>query len=183
MSLFDAIIIIVLVLFLARGIWTGFVRQVASIAALIIGFVVAGRFYGESAIFVTPFIRNQQLGFLIAYLVLFLLSFAAVISLGLVLKKVVSLALLGWFDKFLGGLMGAAKGYLLCCLLVMVLGLFLSGANPFFRNSVLYPYLENSSRLMLAVIRDKGVRDKLLPHQPAISPFLHSSVEGGKARR
>ncbi|OKY75719.1 MAG: hypothetical protein BM485_08385 [Desulfobulbaceae bacterium DB1] len=180
MSLLDAIVIILLVIFLARGIWTGLVRQIASIAALIIGFVIAGRYYGESAGFVTPFISNQQAGFFVAYLLLFAASFGAVILLGLFLKQVINLSLLGWFDKLLGGVLGLAKAVLLSCLLIMGLALFISGANPFFRNSLCYPYLENSSRMLLALIKDQDLRNNLMPRRPAISTFLQTPVKLGK---
>ncbi|MFH1215894.1 MAG: CvpA family protein [Pseudomonadota bacterium] len=180
MSLLDALIIVLLVIFLTRGIWTGLVRQIASIAALIIGFVIAGRYYGESASFVTPFISNQQAGFFVAYLLLFAASFGAVILLGFFLKQVITLSLLGWFDKFLGGVLGLAKAYLLSCLLIMGLALFISGANPFFSKSYFYPYLEKSSRILLALIKDQELRNNLLPRQPAISTFLETPVKVGK---
>jgi membrane protein required for colicin V production len=180
MTLLDAGTIIIVMLFLARGIWTGFVRQIASIAALIIGFVVAGRYYGESAYLVIPFIADKETGFFIAYIVLFVLSFFTVILLGLLLKKVMVLSLLGWFDRFLGGLLGLAKGAFVVCLLFMGLTLVVSDASPLLRQSCLYPYLESGSRLMLSVIRNPELRDALLPRKPAISSFVDSTVDLGK---
>ncbi len=180
MSTLDAIIIIVLALFLARGIWTGFIKQVASIAALIIGFVIAGRFYGESSRLVIPFIDNQQAGFFIAYTLLFLVSFATVILLGILLKKVATLSLLGWFDRLLGGILGLIKGIFISCLLFMVLAIFISGGSPFFTKSFLYPYLEPASELLVAIIKDQDLRKDLIPQKPAISNFLSDTIELGK---
>ena len=180
MTLLDVGTIIIIVLFLGRGIWTGFVRQIASIAALIIGFVVAGRFYGESAYLVVPFINNRQAGFFIAYVLLFAISFFAVIMLGLVLKKVMALSLLGWFDRLLGGMLGLAKGLFVACLLFMGLALVVSDTSPLFRQSCFSPYLENGSRLLLSVIRDRELRDALLPSKPAISTLVDSTVDFGK---
>ena len=180
MSTLDALIIIVLALFLARGIWIGFIKQVASIAALIIGFVVAGRFYGESSRLVIPFIENQQAGFFITYTVLFLLSFGAVLLVGILLKKVVTLSLLGWFDRLLGGILGLGKGIFISCLLFMVLAIFISGGNPFFTKSFFYPYLESVSQQLTAIVKDKNIRKGLIPQKPAISNLLSDTVELGK---
>lgn len=180
MSPLDAITVIILSLFLVRGIWTGFIKQVASIAALIIGFVVAGRFYGESSRLVIPFIDNQQAGFFIAYILLFLVSFAAVIFLGVLLKKVVTLSLLGWFDGLLGGMVGLIKGVFISCLLFMILASFISGGSPFFTKSFFYPYLESTSKLLVATIKDQDLRKGLIPQKPAISNFLSETIELGK---
>ncbi|MBU0909795.1 MAG: CvpA family protein [Proteobacteria bacterium] len=180
MSILDAVIIITIVIFLTRGIWIGFVRQLASIAALIIGFVVAGRFYGESADFVLPFINNQQAGFFIAYIFLFVVTFAAVILLGFIFRQIMSLSLLGWFDKLLGGLLGLTKAMFVSCLIFMGLALFISGSSPIFRQSFFYPYLESGSKIILSIVKDKDLRGKLLPQQPAISTFMDNTVEFGK---
>ncbi|MEW6518895.1 MAG: CvpA family protein [Thermodesulfobacteriota bacterium] len=180
MSILDVVIIITIVIFLARGIWIGFIRQLASIAALIIGFVVAGRFYGESAHFVLPFITNQQAGFFIAYIFLFVVTFGAVILLGNIFKQIMSISLLGWFDRLLGGLLGLAKATFVSCLLFMGLALFISGASPIFRQSFFYPYLESGSTIILSIVKDKELRAKLLPQQPAISTFMDNTIEFGK---
>lgn len=180
MSTLDAIIIIILALFLSRGIWTGFIKQVASIAALLIGFVVAGRFYGESSRLVIPFIDNQQAGFFIAYTLLFLLAFAAVILAGILLKKVVTLSLLGWFDRLLGGILGLIKGIFISCLFFMVLAIFISGGSPFFTKSFFYPYLDSTSQQLIAIVKDQDLRKGLIPQKPAISGLLTDTVELGK---
>jgi membrane protein required for colicin V production len=179
-SILDAIIVIVVLLFLSRGIWVGFIKQIASIAALLIGFIVSGRYYGESANLIIPFIDNKQVGFFITYVFLFSLSFFSVIVLGILLKKVITISLLGWFDRFLGGFLGLAKGVFVSCLILMGLSLFISGASPIFRQSYVYPYLENSSRFVLSVIKDKNLRESLLPQNPAISTFLNDTIELGQ---
>ncbi|MCB2181626.1 MAG: CvpA family protein [Desulfobulbaceae bacterium] len=180
MSILDIIILIVIALFLARGLWAGFVKQIAGLAALIIGFVVAGRFYGQSSSLDIPFIQNPQVGFFASYILIFLVTFFSVICLGMLLKKVVQLSLLGWFDRLLGGILGLAKGSFVSCLLFMGLALFISAANPFFNKSFFYPYLEKSSAFIISVVKDENLRKGLLPQKPAISSFLPQTVKLGK---
>jgi membrane protein required for colicin V production len=181
MSTLDGIVIIILMVFLIRGIWVGFIRQIASILSLALGFIVAGRHYGDYAHLVSPYISNQQVGFFVTYLVIFLLVFGAVILGGLLLKKVMSISMLGWFDKTLGAFLGAGTGVCLCCLVFMGVGIFISGASPFFTRSVFFPYLDQASQFMLKIVKDSELRSNLLPQQPAISEFFSNTVKPGKA--
>lgn len=179
-SSLDIVVLIILLLLMARGIWIGFIRQLASILALILAFVAAGRFYGESASLVTPYVNNSQAGFLIAYLVVFLVVFFGVHLLGIVLKKVISISMLGWFDRTLGGVFGLAKGVFITTLLFMVVAAFLPNANELFKKSLLAPYLEQSSQFILTVVKDKKIRTDFLPKEPAISTFLSNSIHFGE---
>ncbi len=180
MSPLDAVVLIILAAFIIRGIWVGFIRQVASLVALVLGFLVAGHYYGESLPFLTSFIHNKQLGFLVTYALIFCLVFIITIFIGLGCKKVAQLILLDWFDKTMGGILGATKGFFLACITFMVLAIFISGSSPIFTKSILYPYLQKTSSLLLAVVKDDDVRDKMLPQKPAISNLLSHSVELSK---
>lgn len=180
MSTLDALIIGIFVLFLIRGVWIGFVRQVASILALVFGFIVAGRYYGESAHFLTPYISNKQVGFFIAYLVIFLVVFGGIVLCGMILKKVMHIPLLGWFDRIMGAVFGMAKGLAVSCLFFMGLGIFLSAGSPFFAESYAYPYLERGSSILLTLVKNDNLRSELLPKRPAIPSFFLNTLELGK---
>ncbi|MDR9501670.1 MAG: CvpA family protein [Desulfurivibrionaceae bacterium] len=180
MSPLDAIVLILLAVFIIRGIWVGFIRQVASLLALVAGFLVAGHYYGESNQIITPFIRNEQVGFLVSYAVIFCLVFILTIFIGLAVRKVAQLILLDWFDKSLGGILGAAKGFFLACIAFMILATFISGSSSIFTRSLLYPYLQKSSFLLLSAVKNDHIRDRMLPRQPAISNLLSHTIETGQ---
>lgn len=181
MSTLDGLVAIILLVFIIRGIWVGFIRQIASILSLVLGFIVAGRYYGEYAHFISPYIHNKQVGFLVSYLVIFIVVFGGVIVSGLVVKKVMSISLLGWFDKVIGALFGVGKGVCVCCLVFMGAATFISGASPFFTRSIFYPYLDDASQVLLRIVKEKDLRTDLLPQQPAISEFFSNTVKPGKA--
>lgn len=180
MSLLDAIAFLLLVGFVIRGVWVGFIRQIASLSALILAFLVAGHFYGTSAHMVTPFIRNEQVGFLVAYAVIFCLVFIATIGIGVGCKKVANLIIHEWFDKTLGGVLGAIKGVFLATLAFMAMAIFISGSSPVFTKSILYPYLQKTSTILLSAIENKNIRSKMTPRKPAISNLLSDTIEFGK---
>jgi len=181
MSTLDGIVLIILMVFFIRGVWVGFIRQIASILSLVLGFIVAGRYYGEYAHIVKPYINNQQVGFFVTYLVIFLLVFGAVILGGFLLKQVMSVSMLGWFDKTLGALLGVGTGICICCLVFMGIGIFISGSSPFFTRSVFYPHLDKASLFIVQIVKDAELRSELLPQQQAISEFFSSTVKVGKA--
>ena len=180
MSTLDALIIWIIVVFLIRGIWVGFIRQMASILALVFGFIVAGRYYGESAHLLTPYISNKQVGFFIAYLLIFLIVFGGTVVCGMILKKVMHVSLLGWFDRIIGAFFGMAKGLALSCLFFMGLGIFISAGSPFFADSFAYPYLERGSSIILTLVKNDNLRTELMPRRPAIPAFITNTLELGK---
>jgi membrane protein required for colicin V production len=126
--------------FLARGLWTGFIRQLTFIAALLLGFLAAGRFHGQSVHLLESIIANRQLNFLITYVLLFVIVYLLVMLLGKGLKKVMSITFLGWFDRLLGGLFGILKAVFITSLIFMVVNAFLSGTNNGLKNSLSYPF-------------------------------------------
>lgn len=180
MSPLDAIAFLLIVGFIIRGVWVGFIRQVASLSALLLAFLVAGHYYGTSSHLVTPFIRNEQLGFLVAYAVIFGLVFILTIFIGLGCKKVANLIIHEWFDKTLGGFLGAIKGLFLASIAFMALAIFISGSSPIFTKSILYPYLQKTSSILLSVVANENVRARMTPRQPAISDLLTHTIEMGK---
>ena len=181
MTLLDAVVIILLLLFLIRGVWIGFIRQLASIAALFLGYIAAGQYYKQFSAYLAPYIETPQIAFLITYAALFLLTFLAVVLLGYLLKQVMTLSLLGWFDRFLGSLFGLAKAMIICTIGFMLLSGMLSASNPLIKNSLLAPYLSESASFFLNFIKDKDLHSTFLPKEPAIVDLLPEAVPGGKS--
>ncbi|MFO7760922.1 MAG: CvpA family protein [Thermodesulfobacteriota bacterium] len=180
MTILDISVGLILLIFLVRGLWIGFIRQTASILALVLGFIAAGQFYGESGLFILPYIKNQQIGFFIAYLIIFLVVFLLVHLAGLILKKVVSVALLGWFDRSLGGIFGGIKGICLACLLFLGLSAVISSSSPFLRQSLTYPYLKNISQYLIYIVQDKALKKSMLPPKPPISDIFSTAITPDK---
>jgi membrane protein required for colicin V production len=182
MNAIDFGVIAIILLFLVRGIWIGFVRQLASLAALILGYFFAGRYYEQISPRLSSVISSPQLSFLVTYVLLFLAVFFGVMALGFLLKKVMSLSLLGWFDRFMGGIFGLVKAGVFTTVLFMVLSGLLADANPLMTGSLAAPSLAKSSGFLLSFIPDQNLHRLLLPKEPAIAlPDL--AVPAGKPVR
>ena len=183
MNVFDLIVLILILLFLVRGVWVGLISQIAFLAALILGFAAAGAFYGDAAGMLSPLISHPQLSFLITYILLFLAVYLLVMLIGLGLRKVVNISMLGWFDRLMGAVFGLSKAVFVASLLFIVLAGFLAGSRPYLRAARCYPYLAVSSKYLLSLIEDSDLRSQFLPSEPAISSLLSSAVPAGEPLR
>lgn len=185
MTTLDAGVIILTLIFLVRGIMIGFARQIAALAALAIGFVAAGRYYKEFSHYTKEYITEPQLAFILTYALVFVSTYILVILGGMVVKKVMQVSFLGWFDRTLGGILGLAKAIFINTLLFMALAWILSSSSPLIQKSFFSKYLMVSSQYVTALIQDKELRSQLMPKRPAISAFLGDPIkffQGEKAK-
>lgn len=179
MNSLDLGVLVILLIFLARGIWIGLVRQLASLAALILGFIAAGRYYRQLGAVLESYVPSR-FSFLLTYALLFLLVYAAGIAVGYGLRKVMSISLLGWFDRLMGGLFGLSKAVILASILFMVLTGLVATTAPVLRQSMIAPYLTVTSRQLLVFIRDEKLQTQFLPKPPAISITAPAEVPADK---
>jgi len=126
MSTLDTAIVVVLVVSGALGLYWGFIRQVLSVVGLIAGLVLAGRYGGMIADWLSSFISSamatQAIGF-----VLVLVAVSATASLlATLLRRFVGLLFLGWLDHLIGGVLGVVQGALACTIILIVVAAFSS---------------------------------------------------------
>jgi membrane protein required for colicin V production len=176
---FDILVLVIFLAFLARGIWVGFIHQISSLIAMIGGFLLAGYFDNEFYRILLPYFKNSHTVFLITYILLFVAFFFLIKLAGLGLKKVMDITLTSWFDRTVGGLFGVIKGVFFVSLIFVIISSYLSGSNKYLKKSITYPFLAQSSKVILAFIRDHDLRSYFIPKEPAISlpSFNKSSGE------
>lgn len=93
------------------GAWKGFIPQLGSVAAFLLGFLGAKLF--------APVVAAQlELPLLLCYAVLFAIIFVLTMMLCKILHLTVKMLLLGPVDRLLGATVGAAKWLLLTSLLI-----------------------------------------------------------------
>ncbi len=187
MTALDIGVIIITVLFLVRGVWIGFVRQIAFVLALTTGYIAAGAYYDHFSGYLSKWVHNPELRFVITYTLLFLATYVIIMLLGAGLKKVMQVSFLGWFDRLMGGIFGLAKAVFISTLAYMALAGILSTANPIIQKSFSAKYLTRSALFVTSFIKDKDLQKSLIPKSPAISSFLANPVPtlkklGGQAK-
>ncbi|NLX95344.1 MAG: CvpA family protein [Rhodopirellula sp.] len=107
-DIFMAAIVVLTALF---GAWKGMAWQLASLASLVVSFMVAAQFSGELAPYIS---RQEPWNRFVAMLLLYAATSAAIWLVFRVVAGVIDRVRLREFDRQMGALFGLAKGVLLC---------------------------------------------------------------------
>jgi len=122
-SVIDVIFILAITIFVLRCFIKGFISEVMSMAALVLGILAALFFYKNGG----DFLRTKYwpglntIPELIAFAALFLIVFVVIKLFEIMLKGIVDGINLGGADKFLGIIFGLAEGIAVISLVLFVL--------------------------------------------------------------
>ena len=165
----DIVFIVIIIIFALHCCVKGFISEVMSLAAAILGILSAIFFFRRGALYVRDTFMPDisVLPEIIAFVVIFLAVFAAVKILEIMLKTIIEGIHLGTPDRVLGLFFGFAEGIIIVCLL-----LFLISIQPFvdsarilegsFFAELLLPFVmgikeESVDRIAPAVEAAKGI--------------------------
>ncbi|MBS3758245.1 MAG: CvpA family protein [Desulfobacterales bacterium] len=153
MNPFDMAIVVILGYCMILGIFKGFIKEVASIIAVIGGFYVAYTGYEMLVPFLALWIETPAYQDIISFILIFLIVCLVINLIGSLLRMLVKLVLLGVVDRFFGVLLGALKGMLIVTLLYVLLITFLPiGGKQMVAESCLAPCVNTVSKAVLRVI-------------------------------
>jgi membrane protein required for colicin V production len=152
MSILDGVFIIVIVLSLFRGILRGLIKEVTFILALVLAFLGASKGHAPLRAHLQQVIPLPDVAATVAYVIVFFAIFLLVLFLGYVLRLMLHGLMLGWVDRFAGGLLGMLKGALLCGVIVLLLMTVFSRDASVLSSSRLAPYVFRISGEMSSYI-------------------------------
>jgi membrane protein required for colicin V production len=167
----DWIICLVVFVNVVTAAMQGFFSEALTMAGLVVGYLVAAWQYRSLAEWLERFLKNPWLAEILGFLFIF---FAIVLLFGIaarVARWVMKESGLSGLDRFLGGVLGLAKGGLMVAVILMGLTAF-QPTSSFLANSQLAPYFLVVGRAAiwlapseLRVRFDQGL--ELLRHPPA----------------
>ena len=169
---FDVIVVLIFLLFIIRGTWVGFMRQVAVFLALIGSYLLAGSYTGLMMPHVSKFIDNPKAVFYISFVLLFVLGSVFMLLTGKVLGLVVEMTMAVWFDKVLGMILGLAKAVFVTSILYMAMSSSLVSSNELLKKSFTSSFLVQGAELVQQMIKDNDLRKIFLPKEPAVLPEM-----------
>ena len=109
-----------------RGLFKGFISEIASVIGLVLGIYLATQYNGDLSNYL---ISKQFLSWKESYIIilsniiLFILTILIVSILGKVATKIAKLVALGLFNKILGGIFGLLKNILILIIVVFIFNL------------------------------------------------------------
>ncbi len=122
MSLFDIVVIAVIGVLTAIGLWKGTVKQFVGLLGVAVGFLLAIRFYQPCSKFFTSFHHGTARA--VGFTVIFLASILLVHLIGWAVGRFLANSKLGFLNRMGGGLLGFLKGYIVISVLIVILTFF-----------------------------------------------------------
>ena len=183
LTYFDLVVAFIFLFFLVRGLWIGFMRQLAAFFALVGSYYFAGQYAARILPFTERFVDNPKLTFLVSFAIIFLVAAFVFTMIGKVLHRVMQITLLGWLDRFSGLILGGVKAAVLASLLYMFLASSMSTTNQLLRKSYSSPFLKQGAELLQSFIDDPRLRKYFLQKEPAILTDLLSGKSGQKTAK
>jgi membrane protein required for colicin V production len=147
----DCILGAIVVASIVTAIMKGFVQELISLAAVLIGLVVAAIGYSRAAPWFEDLTKSHEIALGLGFLVLFIGTLLAGALLGFLARKLIKSAGIQWFDRFLGGLFGLVRGVLVDAILLMAMLAFAIKPDAV-RQSALAPYVTTGTRVVAVVM-------------------------------
>ena len=104
----DLVVVVFCAFLVAKGIWKGFVKEIAGIVAVIGGVAVSFLFHTQVQPYISAFVGEKYIQ-LVSYVVIFLGFYIIVMMLGKLLDKILRSIMLGGINRVLGALFGLIK--------------------------------------------------------------------------
>lgn len=142
MNLLDILFSVILIFGLIRGLMVGLVRQVASIAGLVVGGYVAYFYYPEISSFLATWIQKATYRNVISFILVFISVYLIIVMVAHLLQFLIKISMTGWLNRLLGMALGLLKGAIICALVLIVLELIFPSKAAFLKSSVLAPYVQ-----------------------------------------
>jgi len=155
MNYLDIGLLVMLAVTLFMGLKRGLIKGVLSLAGVILGIVLASRFY-------TAF-SDSTVGQIITFVAIFVIVAWVASLLGSLIRKVAKMVLLGWVDNILGAVLGLAIGVItIGAALATYISFF--GSNDLIADSTVGRILLEQFPIVLGLLPDR--------FQDIIKPYL-----------
>ena len=112
MNLLDYIIIIIMIYLLVRGVFRGFIREIASLLGIILGFITALMYFPDMSDYLKSYIPSTKAVPFISIVIIFFSVLIVCNLLGWGLWFLLKKLFLGWLDRGLGAGFAFLKGIL-----------------------------------------------------------------------
>ncbi|MFQ6121732.1 MAG: CvpA family protein [Dehalococcoidales bacterium] len=135
MNWLDIVIIVLIAIPILIGLRIGIIKAVLSLAGVIVGVILAGRYYLALAEQLT-FIPQANLAKIVAFATILIGVMIIASILASVLKSIASAVMLGWVNRLGGAIFGFALGAIFCSALLAIWVKFLGIAGSIAESSL-----------------------------------------------
>ena len=150
MNWLDIVIVLLIVIPTLIGLRVGIIKVVLSVVGVVVGVILAGRYYAVFAEHLA-FISQPSLAKIAAFAIILIgvMIIAAVVA--SLIKRVVSVVMLGWVNRLGGAVFGFVLGAIFCGAMLTIWVKFVGITGPV-DASALAPLLLDSFPMVLALL-------------------------------
>jgi membrane protein required for colicin V production len=153
----DWVMAIIIVLSVVMAIRQGLVRELISLAAVVVGIIVASLEYTRGAHWFQDLTKSQEIAWAAGFLTIFAMVLVGGAVVSLMAHLLVHEVGVEWFDRFLGGIFGLIRGVVIDSILLMVMVAFAVKPEAV-QKSQLAPYVSIGARA-IAHLMPQSLRD------------------------
>jgi len=160
MNALDFIILSIIFISSLYSFFRGFIREVFSILSLVIGLLLAVKFYHVPAYQLSSWVNNLMIRSLIGFVFIFIGVSLVITLIGIIIRRVFTVCKLGALDRVFGLLLGFLKGVFISMVIIFLLIFFLPRDHPLLIQSRLSLYLVDLGKIALEAAPDK-IKNKI----------------------
>lgn len=177
MNYVDILLLIPLAYGLIRGLFKGLIHEIASLASIVIGLLLAYHFSDDLALFLSNQLNEDGAWVkILAYLLIFVGVAIILQVISYIITKMLNLLALGMINRLLGGIFGLGKILLVLLLLIFLLDPYLENLrkdNEAWRQSIVYDELRRYSDIpgeLLTRFREEQIEEVPSQEQDDFTP-------------
>jgi membrane protein required for colicin V production len=145
-TLFDYLVIFVLIASVVISTMRGLVKEMISLASWIVAFVVANAYGAQLAQMLPAMVPGEVVRLILAFIVLFIGVRILMGLLGMAVDALIKAGGLSLADRGLGGLFGLGRGLVIVLAAVILCGMTTIPQQDFWKNALLSPLAETGAR-------------------------------------
>lgn len=187
MNWLDFVLIAILAISIASSFAKGFAREVIGLVAAVAALIGGAWFYRMAGEVVRPWVGSPET----ANLCGFLLIFAVIIVMGLLVSWLVGAMMkavgLSWLDRLMGAGFGVARGVIVCVAVITAIVAFAPGVDaatppPAVVGSTIAPYMIDTAHA-LTMAAPKELRDGFARRYERVKRIWEDALKHGIPRR
>ena len=181
MNILDYIIIIAMIYLIVKGILRGFIREISSLAGIILGIWLGNLFQPRVTELLRPYLPFTENIPLISFALIFVAIILLFNLLGWIIRLLFKKVFLGWLDRSLGASLAITKGIIITYLVIVMLTFFIPTQTPLIAGSKLAPWIIRSYQTMINFIspdHDQNWKRKIVGEQKKIREIISEKIGG-----
>jgi membrane protein required for colicin V production len=147
-TIFDYLVIFVMVTSVIISMLRGLVKEVLSLAGWVVAFVVANAYAAALAVMLPAVVPGEVLRLILAFIALFIGVRILMGLLAMALGALLDAGGLSLFDRLFGAVFGVGRGLVIVLTAVILCGMTSLPQQDFWKEALLSPYAETGARLV-----------------------------------